>query len=82
MLYINHTCLYTSKIKYSEPNVDKGLKGLYLLEANSQNHLHIKQKGTIYKMQEGTIYRGLEVVQLSLRGISIIVVVAHMTLGR
>ena len=62
--------------------MDKGLKGLYLLEANSQNHLHIKQKGAIYKMYEGTIYRGLEGVKLSLRGISIIVVVAYMTVGR
>ena len=36
----------------------------------SQKYLNIKQKETI---QEGTIYRGLEVLQISLRGLYIIV---------
>ena len=51
--------------------MERGLKKLHLVQAASENHLNVKQKGPWYAQEWGgylASYRGLEGLQLSLRG--------------
>ena len=68
MLYINRICLETSKIKHSQPTRREDLKGCTFYKSKPLEY----QTKRDY-LHEGTIYKGLEGLQLSLRGIYIIV---------
>ena len=69
-------CLQSSKIKYSKPQVERGLKRLHLVQVKIGTRDYVPTRGTIYSVLEG--------LQLSLRRLYIIFGIYRlwcMTLG-